>query len=135
LLVSLLTTNTSKEETELSGEKMPDFSFTEEQELFRKTVREFCEKNLTLKAREIDEKREIPNEVIKGMANLGLLAITVSPDYGGAGAGFTMATIAAEELARADNSVATAVLFLVESVWRYIFDRYGTKKGNRLEVF
>ena len=77
---------------------MPDFSFTEEQELFRKTVREFCEKNLTPKAREIDEKREIPNEVIKGMANLGLLTMTVSPDYSGAGAGFTMATIAAEEL-------------------------------------
>jgi len=113
-----------------NGEKMPDFSFTEEQELFRKTLRDFCEKKLAPKAKEIDEKREIPNDIIKGMANLGLLAMTVSPDYGGAGAGFTMAAIAAEELARADNSVATAVLFLVESAWGYIFDRYGTKKAK-----
>lgn len=120
----------SKEGIELSGENMSDFSFTEEQELFKRTVRDFCEKNLTPKAREIDEKREIPNEVIKGMAKLGLLAMTVSPEYGGAGAGFTMATIAVEELARADNSVATAVLFLVESSWGYIFDKYGIKKAK-----
>lgn len=39
------------------------------------------------------------------MGNLGLLAMAISPDYGGAGAEFTMTTIAAEELARADNSV------------------------------
>lgn len=109
---------------------MANFSFTEEEELFKKTIRDFCEKNLTPKAREIDEKREIPNEIIKEMAKLGLLAMTVSPDHGGAGAGFTMATIAAEELARADNSVATAVFFLVESSWGYIFDKYGTKKAK-----
>jgi acyl-CoA dehydrogenase len=109
---------------------MSDFSFTEEQELFKRTVREFCEKNLTPKAREIDEKREIPNAVIKGMGKLGLLAMTVSPDYGGAGAGFTMATIAAEEIARADNSVATAVFFLAECAWGYIFDKYGTKRAK-----
>ena len=41
-----------------------------------------------------------------------------------------MATIATEELARADNSVTTAVLFLVGAGWGYIFDKYGTKKAK-----
>jgi len=109
---------------------MPDFSFTEEQKLFKETVREFCEKNITMRAREIDEKRRIPDEVIKGMAQLGLLAMTVSPKYGGAGADFTLATIATEELAHSDNSVATAVLFLVEAAWGYILDKYGTERAK-----
>jgi len=94
---------------------MSNFSFTEEQKLFRETIREFCEKNLTARSREIDENRKIPDEIIKGMAQLGLLGMTVSPEYGGSGADFTLTTIATEELARSDNSVATAVLFLVEA--------------------
>jgi len=109
---------------------MSNFSFTEEQKLFRETIREFCEKNLTPRAREIDEKRKIPDEIIKGMAQLGLLGMTVSPKYGGSGADFTLATIATEELAYSDNSVATAVFFLVEAAWGYILDKYGTEKAK-----
>ncbi len=108
---------------------MSNFSLTEEQILFRWAVRDFCKKNLAPKAKEIDEKREIPNDVIKGMAQLGLLALTVPPKYGGAGADFTMATIGAEELAYADNSAATAVLYLLEAAWGYIFNKYGTKRA------
>jgi acyl-CoA dehydrogenase len=109
---------------------MSNFSFTEEQKLFRETIREFCEKNLTARSREIDENRRIPDEIIKGMAQLGLLGMTVSPEYGGSGADFTLTTIATEELARSDNSVATAVLFLVEAAWAYILDKYGTEKAK-----
>ncbi|MFX0097425.1 MAG: acyl-CoA dehydrogenase family protein [Candidatus Hodarchaeota archaeon] len=107
-----------------------DFTFTEEQELFRKTVREFCEKEITPRVREMDTKGEIPQEIIKGMARLNLLGMTVSPEYGGAGADFTLASIAAEELGRADISVAIPVLFLVEAAWGYIFDKYGTEQAK-----
>jgi acyl-CoA dehydrogenase len=109
---------------------MSNFSFTKEQELFRETIREFCEKNLTARSGEIDQNGKIPDEIIKGMAQLGLLAMTASPTYGGTGADFTLATIATEELARSDNSVATAVLFLVEAAWGYILDKYGTEKAK-----
>jgi acyl-CoA dehydrogenase len=109
---------------------MSNFSLTEEQKLFRETIREFCEKNLTARSKEIDDNRKIPDEIIKGMAQLGLLGMTVSPEYGGSGADFTLTTIATEELARSDNSVATAVLFLVEAAWAYILDKYGTEKAK-----
>lgn len=109
---------------------MSNFSFTEEQKLFRETIREFCEKNLTARSKEIDENRKIPDEIIKGMAQLGLLGMTASPEYGGSGADFTLTTIATEELARSDNSVATAVLFLVEAAWANILDKYGTEKAK-----
>jgi len=62
------------------------------------------------------------------MAGLGLLALTTSEEYGGAGADWTMAAIAAEELGRADISLAIPVLYLVEAAWGFIFDRYGTEE-------
>ena len=107
---------------------MLDFTFTEEQELFRAAVREWCEKNLTLeRVREIDDKGEIPKEIIKGMADMGLLLLTVPEEYGGAGADWITATIAAEEIGYADISLATAVLYLVEASWGFIVYKYGSE--------
>ena len=99
-----------------------DFAFTEEQELFRKSVREFCSKMITPHAAQVDEKGEIPPDIINEMADFGLLGITISKEYGGRGADFTTAAIAAEEIARADISMATAVYYLVEAGWGYLFE-------------
>ena len=109
-----------------------DFSFTEEQELFRKSVREFCEKKIAPKANEIDEKGEIPREVLEDMASFGLLGITISEEYGGSGADFVTAAIATEEIARADISMATAVYYLVEAGWGFLINRYGKKKQKKI---
>jgi len=104
---------------------MVDFSFTEEQELFRKALREWCERNLPLeRVREIDESHEIPREVIKGLADLGLLVMTAPEEHGGSGADWVTTCIAAEELGYADISIATPVFFLVESSWGFVVDRY-----------
>ena len=107
-----------------------DFSFTNEQEIWRKTVREFAEKNIKPKVRQIDTNKKIPEEIIKGMGKLGLLAPTVSKEYGGADLDWTMAAIAAEELGRADISLAIPVMYLVEASWGYIFSRYGTAEAK-----
>jgi acyl-CoA dehydrogenase len=108
-----------------------DFHWTEEQELWRKTVREFARKKITPLVREIDTEKKIPEHLVKDMARLGLLAPTVSTEYGGAGIDWTMACIAAEELGRADISLAVPVLYLVESAWGYIFNRYGTPEAKK----
>lgn len=105
-----------------------DFSWTDEQELWRKTVCDFAQKKIKPKVREIDTNKKIPEEIIKDMAKLGLLAPTASQEYGGAGVDWTMAAIAAEELGRADISLAIPVLYLVEAAWGFIFSRYGTKE-------
>ncbi len=103
-----------------------DFAFNEEQQMWRQAVRDFAQKEITPRVREMDTGGKIPAEIIKGMADLGLLALTASEEYGGAGADWMMATIAAEELGRADISLAVPVLYLVETAWGFIFDRYGT---------
>ena len=105
-----------------------DFHWSEEQILWRKTVREFAKKNITPKVREIDSTKKIPLSIIKAMGRLGLLAPTVSEEYGGANLDWTMACIAAEELGRADISLAVPVLYLVECAWGFILNQYGTKK-------
>lgn len=104
-----------------------DFDWTQEQKIWRETVRKFAQKNITPFVREIDTKKEIPKKIVKEMAKLGLLAPTVSKEYGGADLDWTMACIAAEELGRADISLAIPVLYLVEAAWGFIFDRYATK--------
>ncbi|MEM0090740.1 MAG: acyl-CoA dehydrogenase family protein, partial [Nitrososphaerota archaeon] len=81
-----------------------DFEFTEEQELFRKSIREYCQNNLAPRLLEIEEGGRIPYDIIEGLANIGALAMTVSPEKGGAGADAVTAGIAGEEIGRADVS-------------------------------
>jgi len=107
-----------------------DFSFTEDQELFRKTIRDFAEKYIAPRADEIEEKKRIPEDIINEMAKMGLLGLTISPDYGGMGADPILATIATEEIARADLSVATAVYYLLNAGWPVILERHGTKEAK-----
>ncbi|MFQ6124697.1 MAG: acyl-CoA dehydrogenase family protein [Candidatus Heimdallarchaeota archaeon] len=107
-----------------------DFQFSEEEELFREAMREFCQKNITPQAKEIDETAKIPPGLIKAMADQGLLGITISEQYGGQGANFIFASIAGEEIARADISVATAVFFLVEASWAILIEKYGTAEAK-----
>jgi len=108
-----------------------DFSWTDEQEIWRKTVRDFAQKKIKPRVREIDTNKKIPEEIIKDMAKLGLLAPTASQEYGGVGVDWTMAAIAAEELGRADISLAIPVLYLVEAAWGFIFNRYGTPEAKK----
>ena len=104
---------------------MVDFGFTEEQELFRKAVREWCEKNLPMeKIREMDTNGAIPQELLRSMGEMGLNIMTAPEEHGGTGADWVTACIAAEELGYADVSIALPVLWLVESSWGYVVDRY-----------
>jgi acyl-CoA dehydrogenase len=100
-----------------------EFGWTEEQQMWRRAVREFAQKKIAPRAREIDNSGQIPPELIKGMAEMGLLAPTVAEEYGGQGMSVTMATIAAEELGRADISLALPVMYLVQASWGLVFDR------------
>ena len=76
-----------------------DFELNEEQKLWRNAVREFAQKEIAPRVREIDTTERIPREIIQGMGRLGLLAPVTSEEYGGAGMDWTMAAIAARNWA------------------------------------
>jgi acyl-CoA dehydrogenase len=107
-----------------------DFEESKEEKLFRETVREFAQKEIRPYAREMDETGKVRDGLIKKMADLGLLGVTIPEKYGGLGGNFTLACIAAEELARGDLSIAIPVFFLVENSWAWVFARHGTEEAK-----
>ncbi len=73
--------------------------FTEEHEMFRKTVRDFVQKELAPHAEEWSKAEEFPREVFTRMGELGLLGIRYPEEYGGSGLGYFYSVVYAEELA------------------------------------
>jgi len=77
-----------------------DFGFSGEQDLFRRTVRDFARKEVAPKVREYERKREFPWELYKKMGANGLLGIRLPKEYGGQEADAVTMGILTEELAR-----------------------------------
>jgi alkylation response protein AidB-like acyl-CoA dehydrogenase len=86
-----------------------DFSFSDEQEQLRRTVRAFAESEIAPHVMEWDEASQFPGELIPKLAELGLLGVLFPEKYGGAGLGYVEYVIAIEELARVDGSVGLIV--------------------------
>ena len=86
-----------------------DFELTKQQEFLIKTVREFGEKEIIPIENDIEEKNDIPNELIKKMGKLGILGIPVDKKYGGIGGSYVDLSIAVEELARINGAAAFMV--------------------------
>ena len=105
-----------------------EFQLTDEQKLLKKTVREFCDKEIASVVREIDQESKIPDQIIKKLALMNLLGMTVSGEYGGVEAEPITVGVIVEELARADVSCAIPTFFLVQCAWGYILDKYGSTR-------
>jgi alkylation response protein AidB-like acyl-CoA dehydrogenase len=86
-----------------------DFSFPKEYQLFRRMVRQFCEKEVQPLARAIDREHRVPHETVKKAAELGLLGVPFPQKYGGMGGGELGYCILAEELGRVCSSTATVI--------------------------
>jgi hypothetical protein len=86
-----------------------DFTPTNEQQVLRRTVREFAEAELGPHVMEWDEAQRFPHEVIPRLAELGLLGIQFPERYGGAAMSAVEYCICIEEIARVDPSVALLV--------------------------
>ncbi len=108
-----------------------DFSFTEEQELFRKSVRDFVEKEVRPIARELDERGEFPLMLFKRCGGLGYFGLRYPEAVGGLGADFTTFCLMAEEIARGSLSLAAAVsmqcLMGTDFVYRFGTDDHKTR--------
>src|SRR3954454_19307532 len=86
-----------------------DFRLSEEQDLLRRSVREFAETEMRPHVREWDQDQHFPIELIPKLAALGLLGIQFPEAYGGAGMTALDYCICIEELARVDPGVALSV--------------------------
>lgn len=86
-----------------------NFNLTQEQKMLREMVREFAKSEVKPLACKIDVDEEIPKELIRKLAEVGLLGTAFPEEYGGGGFGEVGFCIAQEEITRACGSTATMI--------------------------
>jgi len=92
---------------QLSG--TPLTALSEDEQMFRASVREFAEGELRPRVEGMDEHAKLDPDLVKHCFDLGLMGIETPEEYGGAGATFFTAILAVEELSRVDASVGVLV--------------------------
>lgn len=88
---------------------MMNFDFTDEQELLRKTVRNFVDREIMPYIKEWDEKQHFESNILTRLADLGLMGVCIPEQYGGSGMDYNSLAIVCEELERGDTAFRTAV--------------------------
>jgi butyryl-CoA dehydrogenase len=81
------------------------FELSPEHEQFRRTVRDFAEKEIAPHAAQWDRDHHFPVDVVQKMGQLGLFGLTAPEEYGGADGDFTSLCVAIEEIGRVDQSM------------------------------
>jgi len=110
-----------------------DLRLSEQQELLRKTIREFSEAEIRPHVREWDATQHFPRELVPKLADLGLMGIQFPEEYGGAGMSAVDYCICIEELARVDPSVSLSVAAHNGLCTAHIF-MFGTEEQKRRYV-
>lgn len=104
-----------------------DFSWTKEQEMLRKSVREFATKKLVPHLSDWDKEHYFPyEEALKPMGELGFFGTVIPEEYGGEGMGFVASMIVTEEIARTASSLRVQVN-MQELGCAYTIYRYGSE--------
>ena len=102
-----------------------NFSLTEEQQMIRKTAREFAINELAPGVVERDEKKAWPREAIQKMGELGFMGMMVPIEWDGGGMDVISYALAMEEIARVDAS-ASVVMSVNNSLVCYLLEKFGS---------
>lgn len=103
-----------------------DFSLNETQTMVQKAARDYATRVIMPEASAIDKEERFPREILKGLADLGLMAVNVPEEFGGAQAGPVAYALAMQEVARACAS--TAVTMAVTNMVGEVIATFGTQE-------
>src|SRR6184192_3528369 len=87
----------------------PLTTLSEDEQMFRDSVREFAEGEIRKRVEEMDEQGHLDSALMKQCFELGLMGIETPEEFGGAGGSFFQAILAVEELSRVDASVGVLI--------------------------
>ena len=107
-----------------------DFTFSDEQQALRRSVREFAEGEIRPHVMEWDEASHFPLEILPKLAEMGLMGVIFPEEYGGAGLGYIEYAIVIEELARVDGSVGLFVAAHNSLCSNHIY-KFGSEEQKR----
>lgn len=105
-------------------------TLTETQALVQKTARDFAQRAIAPEAAALDREERFPRELLKGLADLGLMAVNVPEELGGSGAGVVSYALAMEEVASCCAS--TAVTMAVTNMVGEVIAHFGSKEQREL---
>jgi butyryl-CoA dehydrogenase len=106
---------------------------SKEHEEFRRKIREFAEKEIEPKAKELDESGEFPFDTMKKLGEMGILGMVVPEKYGGSGYDTTSYSIAVEEISRVCGSTGITVA-AHNSLGLYPIYLFGNEEQKRKHI-
>jgi alkylation response protein AidB-like acyl-CoA dehydrogenase len=106
------------------------YDLTEDQELFKRTIHEFAQREILPIAHDLDEREQYPRDSVRKMGDLGLLGMLVPEEYGGAGTSTLDYVLAMEEVSWADASHSVVISVNNSLVCEPIL-RFGTDDQKR----
>src|SRR5215467_16339881 len=105
--------------------------FKEEHEIFRKSFREFVEKELAPHVDEWEKAELFPREIFPKLAKLGYLGVSYDEELGGGGGDYWMTVAWAEELVRSRSSGLNMALMVQTDMATPIIQALGTKEQKQ----
>jgi alkylation response protein AidB-like acyl-CoA dehydrogenase len=109
-----------------------DFEPNETQALIQRTARDYAERVIKPVAADLDREERFPFEILKGLAELGLMGVNIPASLGGAEAGVVSYSLAMTEIARACAS--TAVTMAVTNMVAEVIAYFGTDEQRDMHV-
>lgn len=105
---------------------MIDLQLTDEQEQFRRVLRDFVLHHIVPVARDLEHEGRYPDEIVEAMASMGLFGITVPDAYGGMGCDMLSLALVFEEISRGWMGIAGILGSHSLACW--MINRYGTEE-------
>ena len=103
---------------------------TEEEQLLKNAVKDFADQQLAPRAADLDQNPEFPWDNFRGLAEMGLLGLTIDEEYGGSGGTTRQLVLVVQEIARA--CAATSVTYIAHlSLCMQFIDMFGTEGQKR----
>ncbi|MCM3624525.1 acyl-CoA dehydrogenase [Brevibacillus borstelensis] len=110
-----------------------DFRLNEEQDMMRRMVRDFAQKEIAPFIPVMEETEQFPREIVKKMGEIGLMGIPIPEEWGGAGADFQSYILAIHEISKVSATVGV-ILSVHTSVCTNPILYFGTDEQKRKYV-